>query len=151
MIDISINTPALLFPAITLLMLAYTNRFLAIATRIRSLHKSYNDNELKQITFRQIKNLRARINLIKYMQGFGALSFFCCVLCMYFIYRTWIQAANFIFAISLITLLSSIVLSIIEIQQSTKALELELSDMEDLGRSNIFTDIFYSKGEKETD
>ncbi len=151
MIDISINTPALLFPAITLLMLAYTNRFLAIATRIRSLHKSYNDNELKQITFRQIKNLRARINLIKYMQGFGALSFFCCVLCMYFIYRTWIQAANFIFAISLITLLSSIVLSIIEIQQSTKALELELSDMEDLGRSNIFTDIFYSKGEKEVD
>ncbi len=151
MVDISINTPALLFPAITLLMLAYTNRFLAIATRIRSLHKSYNNNELKQITFRQIKNLRARINLIKYMQGFGALSFFCCVLCMYFIYRTWIQAANFIFAISLITLLSSIVLSIIEIQQSTKALELELSDMEDLGRSNIFTDIFYSKGEKEMD
>ncbi len=151
MVDISINTPALLFPAITLLMLAYTNRFLAIATRIRSLHKSYNNNELKQITFRQIKNLRARINLIKYMQGFGALSFFCCVLCMYFIYRTWIQAANFIFAISLITLLSSIVLSIIEIQQSTKALELELSDMEDLGRSNIFTDIFYSGGEKEMD
>ncbi len=126
-------------------------KHLAIATRIRSLHKSYNNNELKQITFRQIKNLRARINLIKYMQGFGALSFFCCVLCMYFIYRTWIQAANFIFAISLITLLSSIVLSIIEIQQSTKALELELSDMEDLGRSNIFTDIFYSKGEKEMD
>ncbi|MEO7802610.1 MAG: DUF2721 domain-containing protein [Ginsengibacter sp.] len=151
MVDISINTPALLFPAITLLMLAYTNRFLAIATRIRSLHQSYNDNAVKHVTFRQIKNLRARINLIKYMQGFGALSFFGCVLCMYCIYRSWILTANYVFAVSLLTLLISIVLSIIEIQQSTKALELELSDMEDLGRSNIFTDIFYSGGEKERD
>lgn len=151
MVEISINTPALLFPAITLLMLAYTNRFLAIASRIRSLHQAYNTDEVKHITLRQIKNLRARINLIKYMQGFGALSFFGCVLCMYFIYRSWTVAANYIFAVSLITLLISIVLSIIEIQQSTKALELELSDMEDLGRSNIFTDIFYSGGEKEMD
>jgi cellobiose-specific phosphotransferase system component IIC len=151
MVDISINTPALLFPAITLLMLAYTNRFLAIASRIRSLHQAYNADVVKHITLRQIKNLRARINLIKYMQGFGALSFFGCVLCMYFIYRSWTVSANYIFAISLITLLISIVLSIIEIQQSTKALELELSDMEDLGRSNIFTDIFYSSGEKEID
>jgi len=147
MIEISINTPALLFPAITLLMLAYTNRFLAIANRIRSLHKSYAELQIKHTAIEQIKSLRARLNLIKYMQGFGALSFFCCVLCMYFIYRRWMYAANIIFAASMMTLLASIVLSFIEIQQSTKALELELSDMEELGRANIFTDIFYSKEE----
>lgn len=75
MIEISINTPALLFPAITLLMLVYTNRFLAIANRIRSLHENYNKVEVKHIAIGQIKSLRARLNLIRYMQGLGALSF----------------------------------------------------------------------------
>ena len=146
MIEISINTPALLFPAITLLMLVYTNRFLAIANRIRSLHENYNKIEVKHIAIGQIKSLRARLNLIRYMQGLGALSFFGCVLCMYFIYRNWMDAAHWIFAASMITLLASIVLSFIEIQQSTKALELELSDIEELGRANIFSDMFH-KGE----
>jgi hypothetical protein len=150
MLEISINTPALLFPAITLLMLVYGNRFLAIANRIRSLHDQYNKSEIKHLTLGQIKSLRARLNLIRYMQGLGALSFFCCVLCMYFIYRNWQHAANITFAASMITLLASIVMSFIEIQQSTKALELELSDIEDLGRANIFTDMFYKEegGEK---
>lgn len=151
MIDISINTPALLFPAITLLMLAYTNRFLAIANRIRSLHQTYHAMEVKHIAIGQIKSLRSRLNMIRYMQGLGALSFFCCVLCMYFIYRNWMQIANITFATSMITLLASIVLSFLEIQQSTKALELELSDIEELGRSNIFTDIFYHKEEEKGD
>lgn len=150
MIEISINTPALLFPAITLLMLAYTNRFLAIANRIRSLHENYSKIEVKHIALGQIKSLRARLNLIRYMQGLGALSFFCCVLCMYFIYRNWIQAAHVIFAASMITLLASIVLSFVEIQQSTKALELELSDIEELGRANIFTDMFHTTEENKS-
>jgi hypothetical protein len=148
MIEISINTPALLFPAITLLMLAYTNRFLAIANRIRSLHEHYHTMEIKNVAIRQIKSLRARLNLIRYMQGLGALSFFCCVLCMYFIYRNWMEIANITFATSMLTLLGSLVLSFIEIQQSTKALELELSDIEELGRANIFTDMFYNKEEE---
>ncbi len=82
------------------------------------------------------------------MQGLGALSFFCCVLCMYFIYRNWMEIANITFATSMLTLLGSLVLSFIEIQQSTKALELELSDIEELGRANIFTDMFYNKEEE---
>ena len=150
MTEITINTPALLFPAITLLMLAYTNRFLAIATRIRSLHDHYHTMEVKNIAIRQIKSLRARLNLIRYMQGLGALSFFCCVLCMYFIYKSWMQAANYTFIASLLTLLGSLVLSFIEIQQSTKALELELSDIEELGRGNIFTDMFHRTGEEKS-
>lgn len=148
MIDISINTPALLFPAITLLMLAYTNRFLAIANRIRSLHNEYPVKEAKHVAIKQIKSLRARLNLIRYMQMMGALSFFCCVLSMYFIYRSWIDASHIIFAFGLITLLFSIVLSMIEIQQSTRALKLELSDIEELSGANIFTDMFYNRNEK---
>ena len=132
-------------------MLCSTNRFFAIAYRIRSLHQSYAKMEVKHTAIKQIKSLRARLNLIKYMQGFGALSFFCCVLCMYFIYRNWMHAANIIFAAGMLTLLISIVLSFLEIQQSNKALELELSDMEELGRANIFTDIFYNKEEHQGD
>jgi hypothetical protein len=142
MIEININTPALLFPAITLLMLAYTNRFLSLATLVRKLHEEYNRGEKEKNILNQIKNIRSRLNLIRYMQSFGILSFLCCVLCMYTIFRGWTAMAHWIFAASLIFLLTSIVLSLIEINKSTKAIELELSDIEDLNKGNIFTDIF---------
>lgn len=142
MIEININTPALLFPAITLLMLAYTNRFLSLATLVRKLHEEYNRGEKEKNILNQIKNLRSRINLIRYMQGFGVLSFLCCVLCMYAIYRNWMPLAHGIFAASLIFLLLSIILSLLEINKSTKAIELVLSDIEELSQENIFTDIF---------
>ncbi len=142
MIDININTPALLFPAITLLMLAYTNRFLSLATLVRKLHEEYVRGEKEKNILRQIKNIRSRLNLIRYMQGFGILSFLCCVLCMYAIFRGWVTAAHWIFAASLIFLLTSIVMSLVEINKSTKAIELVLSDIEELDKSNIFTDIF---------
>jgi hypothetical protein len=142
MLEININTPALLFPAITLLMLAYTNRFLSLATLIRKLHDEYMRGEKEKHVLNQIKNLRARLNLIRYMQSFGVISFLCCVLCMYTIFRGWMIIAHFIFATSLICLLISIVLSLIEIQKSTKALELELGDIEELSGANIFKDIF---------
>jgi Protein of unknown function (DUF2721) len=142
MIDININTPALLFPAITLLMLAYTNRFLSLATLVRKLHEEYNRGEKEKNILSQIKNIRSRINLIRYMQALGVLSFLCCVLCMYAIFRNWILIAHWIFAASLIFLLLSIILSLLEINKSTKAIELVLSDIEELDKENIFTDIF---------
>ncbi len=142
MLEININTPALLFPAITLLMLAYTNRFLSLATLVRKLHDEYNRGEKEKHILLQIKNIRTRLNLIRYMQSFGVISFLCCVLCMYTIFRGWTLAAHWIFATSLICLLVSIVLSLLEIQKSTKALEVELSDIEELSEANIFKDIF---------
>ncbi|MFM2358544.1 MAG: hypothetical protein RLY16_537 [Bacteroidota bacterium] len=145
MIELNINTPALLFPAITLLMLAYTNRFLSLAALVRKLHEEYIRGEKENNILNQIKNIRSRLNLIRYMQAFGVLSFLCCVLCMYCIFRVWLVTAHWIFAASLIFLLVSIVLSLIEINKSTKAIELELSDIEELSGANIFTDIF--KGE----
>lgn len=129
--DISINTPALLFPAITLLMLAYTNRFLALATLIRNLHTRYQQSPEEQSLIKeQIKNLKIRLNLIKNMQGFGILSFFACVLTMllfYFQYHTWAVAG---FGASLVLLLISLFMSLGEVYISTRALEIELKDME---------------------
>jgi hypothetical protein len=142
MIDIDINTPALLFPAITLLMLAYTNRFLSLASLVRKLHDEYHRGEKEKNILQQIKNIRSRLNLIRYMQALGVLSFLCCVLCMYVIFRGWALMAHWIFASSLIFLLLSIILSLIEINKSTRAIELELSDIEELDKENIFSDIF---------
>ena len=142
MLEININTPALLFPAITLLMLAYTNRFLSLAALVRKLHDEYNRGEKEQYILRQIKNIRSRINLIRYMQSFGIFSFLCCVLCMYSIFRGWMVLAHWIFATSLICLLISIILSLLEINKSTRAIELELGDIEELSGANIFKDIF---------
>jgi hypothetical protein len=142
MLEININTPALLFPAITLLMLAYTNRFLSLAALVRKLHDEYSRGEREKNILKQIKNIRSRLNLIRYMQAFGVLSFLCCVLCMYTIYRNWMVMAHWIFAASLIFLLLSIILSLLEINKSTKAIELVLSDIEELDKENIFTDIF---------
>ena len=142
MLEISINTPALLFPAITLLMLAYTNRFLSLASLVRKLHDEYQHGEKEKNILSQIKNIRSRLNLIRYMQGLGIMSFLCCVLCMYTIFRGFMQLAHWIFAASLIFLIASIILSLIEINKSTKAIELLLSDIEELNKGNIFADIF---------
>jgi hypothetical protein len=129
---ISINTPALLFPAITLLMLAYTNRFLGLASLIRNLNTKYKQAPAEHpIIKEQIKNLRRRLILTKQMQAAGIVSFFFCVLCMLFFYLQFEVLAYAIFGLSLITLLLSLALSLNEIYISTRALEIELRDMEE--------------------
>ena len=128
--SIDITTPALLFPAISLLLLAYTNRFLALATLIRSLHKKHKENPQKAIIKDQIINLRSRLNLIRNMQIFGVFSFFLCVLSMSLLFFDNVRWGNYLFAASMLTFLISLGLSLRELQISTKALELELSDME---------------------
>ena len=130
--DISINTPALLFPAISLVMLAYTNRFLALSSVVRSLHDVYQNHDKKLVIHGQIKNLRYRLKLVKNMQALGILSFLCCILCMYTIFQEWIPLAHLTFAISTISFAVSLVISLVEINLSMKAIELELSDMEGL-------------------
>jgi cell division protein FtsW (lipid II flippase) len=131
--QISINTPALLFPAITLLMLAYTNRFLALASLIRKLHDEYktSDDKDKALIKEQIFNLRRRLTLVKQMQACGIISFFFCVLSMLLIYFQQDMGAYGLFALSLVFLLVSLGLSLNEIYISTRALEIELKDMED--------------------
>jgi hypothetical protein len=130
--ELQLSTPALLFSAITLLMLAFTNRFLAIATLIRGLHKNHRKSPDKEIIVEQIHNLRRRLTLIKNMQLFGVFSFLLCVVCMYLLFRGLTESANWVFVASMLSLLISLGISLIEIQISTKALNLELGDMEDL-------------------
>ena len=146
--DISINTPALLFPAISLIMLAYTNRFLALSNRVRSLHDKYQNHEQKLIIHGQIKNLRYRLKLIKNMLALGVLTFLSCIFCMYLIYIEAMAFAHVVFAVSLITFSASLALSLLEIQLSTKALELELSDMEGLEDPSVI-EYFKKKFDKD--
>ena len=128
--EITITTPALLFPAISLLLLAYTNRFLTIAGLIRSLHASYQENKDQNIKD-QISNLRKRVNLIKNMQLAGISSLTLCVVSMFAIYESWLTLGSVIFGVSLILLIISLVLSIIEIVISVKALNIHLRDIDD--------------------
>ena len=130
--DITINTPALFFPAISLVMLAYTNRFLALASVVRNLHTQYNDGDKKQRIHGQIKNLKYRLRLIKNMQAFGVLSFLSCIFSMYFIYINKIVWADMAFGFAMLAFIVSLIMSLVEIQLSTKALTLELSDIEGL-------------------
>jgi len=128
--QLSISTPALLFPAITLLLLAYTNRFLAIASLIRGLHTKYKTDPTHKIIYGQIKNLRSRLTMIRHMQAFGILSFVFTVICMFLLFQEFSFWANLMFGTSLLSLLISLIISLVETQISTKALNLELSDME---------------------
>ncbi|GGE11700.1 DUF2721 domain-containing protein [Psychroflexus salis] len=127
--EISLTTPALLFPAISLLLLAYTNRFLTIAGLIRNLYKQYKAAPNQNIKA-QITNLKKRVSLIKNMQLFGIVSLLLCVVSMFALYESWIDIGSVIFGISLVLLMISLVLSIIEIQISVKALNIQISDME---------------------
>ncbi|WP_210487009.1 DUF2721 domain-containing protein [Rufibacter aurantiacus] len=127
--EITLTTPALLFPALSLLLLAFTNRFLSLASLIRNLKSIYKASH-NHLVYGQIQNLRVRLILIRNMQAFGIASMFSCVLCMFMIYASWQTAGTIIFGVSLILLMVSMALSLWEIQISVKALELELSDLE---------------------
>jgi len=128
--DINLTTPALLFPAISLLLLAYTNRFLTLATLIRSLHARYKEDP-HDVLLGQIRNLRKRVILIRNMQALGVLSLLLCVLCMFLLFADEQMAGRYTFGVSLILLIFSLALSVYEIQISVKALKLQLSDMEE--------------------
>ena len=127
--ELTLTTPALLFPAISLLMLAYTNRFLTLANLIRELHRSYKQDP-EEVIIAQISNLRYRVILIRNMQIFGVICFFGCVLSMLLLFFGEILAAKVFFALSLVTLLISLALSLREVQVSIHALNYRLSDLE---------------------
>jgi|SRR5687767_3311868 hypothetical protein len=136
--ELSITTPSLLFPAISLLMLAYTNRFLALASLIRQLHERYQKDTNQKHIVEQIRNLRIRIRLIRSMQAYGVVSFLFCVLCMFCIFRGWDSAAYIIFALSIVAFVISLIISLVEIILSTRALELALTDIEEITGTNLF-------------
>ena len=127
---LTLTTPGLLFSAISLIMLAYTNRFLAYAAVIRNLHDKYLENKDKNL-IEQIRNLRLRLNLTRYMQIFGITSLLLCVLTMFLIYVKQPILAVWTFGVALLLLILSLALLIREIQISIRALSLHLNDIEE--------------------
>ncbi|MBN2115284.1 MAG: DUF2721 domain-containing protein [Anaerolineales bacterium] len=127
--ELTLTTPALLFPAISLLLLAYTNRFLTIATIIRNLHDRYK-NEATDNLLGQIANLRYRTYLIRNMQIFGVLSLLVCVISMFALFAGWIAAGQWTFALALILMMASMLISLRELQISVGALDLLLMELE---------------------
>lgn len=127
---LSVETPALLFSATSLILLAYTNRFLTIAQIVRSLKKHYDENHTKSILL-QIKNLNLRISLIRYMQLFGVLSLFLSVFAMLSLFLSQQIFGIYLFGASLLSLLISLGISFWEISISVTALRHHLSDIEE--------------------
>jgi len=127
---IDITTPALLFPAVSLLLLAYTNRFLALATLIRGLKKQY-EAEHDSNLFSQLINLQKRVTLIRNMQALGVASLLLCVICMFALFMDFQLLGKVLFGISLILMMVSLLLSMREILISVFALNLELKRIEE--------------------
>ena len=129
MTELTITTPAVLFPAISLLILAYMNKFLAISTLIRKLKDKFMIDEDKNI-LAQLRNLRRRMIIIRNMQWLAVFALFLCVLSMYFIFENQQVTAKNLFVGGMISLMVSLFLSLREIHLSIVAISLELNDME---------------------
>jgi len=125
----NLTTPALLFPAISLLLVAFTNRFLVTAQLIRQLHAKY-ETGAKDVVLRQISNLRTRIMLIRRMQVMGVSAFILCALSMFLIFIDLQMIAQVVFGSSIFLLVMALLVSLYEISISTKAIEIEIEDME---------------------
>lgn len=127
--ELSLTTPSLLFSAVSLIMLAYTNRFISYAQLVRNLAQDYEDHPSEDLQA-QIMNLRKRLYLIRFMQVSGIVSLFLCVVTMFLIYIGFHHIAVYLFAFALFSLLASLAISIQEITISVKALEIRLNKIE---------------------
>ena len=125
--EIDLTTPALLFSAISLIMLAYTNRFLSYAQLVRTLKEQYMENPSSVKA--QIANLRKRLYLTRAMQVAGIGSLLLCVVSMFFVYIRLHLLSAYIFGLALILLIVSLAISVYEIYISVKSLEIHLNDM----------------------
>lgn len=129
---IDISTPALLFPAISLLMLAYTNRFLGLASVIRQLHKTHVEAP-KAIYLQEFGSLRKRLRLIRDMQSWGVMSLIFCTTCMFVLFRGYTHVGEALFGASILCMLTSLGISLVEIRMSIIALDLHLTDLKEDG------------------
>ena len=132
--EFNLTTPALLFPTISLLMLACTNRFLTLATIIRNLYDRYNE-ERNENLLKQIGNLRYRTYLIRNMQIFVVLSLLFCVISMFALFAGWVTSGQWSFAIALILMIISLGISLCELFISIGVLDLLLTDLERQGKA----------------
>jgi hypothetical protein len=128
---IPMTTPALLFPAISLLLLAYTNRFMVLAQLTRTLYSQLDDTNETSMKL-QIKELRKRISYIRTMQVFGILAFLFCTITMGSILMDFAMVGFWLLMTSITFLAISLIFSLIEIIHSGRALDLQLQNLENL-------------------
>lgn len=128
MTTLPLSTPSLLFPAISLLMLAYTNRFLGLASVVRKLHENWRSTH-EPLLLAQISSLRHRIQLIKRMQTMGVLSMMMCIVSMSVLCFDLQLPGQVTFGLSLAFMFTSLALALQEIQMSSGALDLLLKDV----------------------
>lgn len=131
--EFSLITPTFLFSAVSLILLAYTNRFLSYAQLVRTLKEQYLQNR-SEVTAAQIKNLKKRLYLTRNMQVLGISSLFFCVISMFLVYIGFRMVSIYVFGLSLLLLIASLGVSIAEILISVQALEFHLHDIEDKKR-----------------
>ena len=129
MTELTLSTPSILFSAISLILLAYTNRFLSYAQVVRNL-KADHDKNPSAITRLQLANLRRRLYMARQMQLFGVSSLLLCVVCTFLIYIGLQMAAVYTFGVALVLLVISLGISIRELLISVKALEIHLDTLE---------------------
>jgi hypothetical protein len=134
--EITLTTPAILFSTISLLYVAYTNRFVAISNLIRSLKVRYLQTHDHSI-LNQISNLRTRVLLIRNMQFAGIIALLFSVVTMIFIYFGEQNIASALFAMSLISLVYSMTLAAREIWISVNSLNIELDSIQELKKDDI--------------
>ncbi len=127
--EITFTTPALLFPALSLLLLAYTNRFLALAALTRELHSQYRTTHEQHLKD-QLASLQYRITIIKHTQAYGVASFFGGVLCTFLLFAGLAEFAKWVFGGSLILMLVSLTLSLREVMVSIDTLKIALQDVD---------------------
>ena len=130
--EMTVTTPSLLFPAISLLLLAYTNRFVVLANVIRQLSAAKKSAK-EDIIRRQVASLRARLHIIRLMQASGVLSFVVCTLAMFALFLGAVSTGKVLFGLSLVLLVVSLLFSLYEVHISTQAINIEIEtlDLED--------------------
>jgi hypothetical protein len=122
---LELNTPGLLFPAISFLLLPYTNRYLTLANLLRNLQRQWATEQDKRY-LAQIRVLRRRVNLIRWMTSFVVLAMLCNVVCILAVFEGWDTVARPLFIAAMLSLVVSLAISLFEIQLSTDALNLQL-------------------------
>ncbi len=127
--ELTITTPSLLFPAISLLLLAYTNRFVVLTNVIRQF-SNVEDAASRDLARRQVSNLRRRLQIIRAMQSFGVLAFVVCTLTMFALFLHWYTVGQYLFGASLVLLVISLLYSLYEVHISTDAINIEIEKME---------------------
>lgn len=132
---LELTTPALLFSTVSLLILAFSNRFISIAQLIRTLHDKYKQDP-DYASLLQINKLRKRARIIRDMQIIAVSSLLLSVVTMFLLFYDLKDAAQIVFSASLILLGVAMSLSIAEMLLSTNALNLLLDGEEESKEKN---------------